>query len=91
MAETYEPYATREDMQELRSDLIDRIGAIRSDLIDRIGTVRSDLIDRIGAVETRLTDRISRLDGLLTIMVRLTLITTAAVLAGAIKIIFFSG
>ena len=50
-----------------------------------------DLIDRIGAVETRLTDRISRLDGLLTIMVRLTLITTAAVLAGAIKIIFFSG
>ena len=69
MAETYEPYATREDMQELRSDLI----------------------DRIGAVETRLTDRISRLDGLLTIMVRLTLITTAAVLAGAIKIIFFSG
>ena len=69
MAETYEPYATREDMQELRSDLI----------------------DRIGTVETRLTDRISRLDGLLTIMVRLTLITTAAVLAGAIKIIFFSG
>lgn len=69
MAETYEPYATREDMQALRSDLI----------------------DRIGAVETRLIDRISRLEGLMTLMVRLTLITTAAVVAGATKIIFFSG
>lgn len=69
MAETYEPYATREDMQALRSDLI----------------------DRIGAVETRLIDRISRPEGLMTLMVRLTLITTAAVVAGATKIFFFSG
>lgn len=53
--------------------------------------LRSDLIDRIGAVETRLIDRISRLEGLMTLMVRLTLITTAAVVAGATKIIFFSG
>ena len=53
--------------------------------------LRSDLIDRIGAVETRLIDRISRLEGLMTLMARLTLITTAAVVAGATKIIFFSG
>ena len=61
--------------------------ALRGDLIERIG----DLSERIGAVETRLIDRISRLEGLMTLMVRLTLITTAAVVAGATKIIFFPG
>jgi hypothetical protein len=32
MAETYEPYATKEDLQTLRGDLLERIGRVEGQL-----------------------------------------------------------
>lgn len=74
----YGPYATREDIQ-----------ALRADLIERIGTFETRLTERVSNVETRLGDRISKLEGQVMMLNRVSFLTLAAVVAGAVKILFF--
>ena len=65
MAETYEPYATREDLQTLRGDILSRLGELEVRMADR---------------ETRMMERLARLEGQMSIMLRLNYVVAGALL-----------
>lgn len=86
MEEKHGPYATREDIQVLRADLIEKI----SDVDVRLSNVETRLSERIGAVETRLSDRISRIEGQLISLNRVNYAIFIAILIGLVKMLFFA-
>jgi hypothetical protein len=74
MEEKHGPYATREDIQVLRGDLLERLGTMETRLSDRISNA---------------TDRIIKVEGQVTILARLNYMVAASLLAMAIKVVFF--
>jgi len=46
----YQPYATREDMQGLRGEVIDRMGQLEVRMVDRLGQMQSSMIKWIAGM-----------------------------------------
>jgi hypothetical protein len=60
MADTnYEPYVTREDLAQMETRLVDRMGQIETRLVDRMGQMDA----RSQQMETRIVERLARLEG----------------------------
>jgi hypothetical protein len=49
-----QPYATREDVAQLETRLVDRIGQLETRLVDRISQVETRMVERTGQMQASL-------------------------------------